>query len=255
MEAMGRVFQFKVPCIILTNNHILSVEIIRKAKESGIAVLQTEQPTVEAYAKVSGFLSDHFAEQMSVHGSFVDIYGCGVLFVGKSGIGKSEICLDLVERGHRLVADDIVVLTQKSENIIMGTGTETVGHFMEIRGLGIIDVRRMFGLKAIRFQKRLEIIVELETWNNESEYTRTGLDNEPIKVLDADIFHVKLPIIPGKNITVISEVIALNYLLNTYGYNAAEAFQEQLSQTIKKKSEGKNILNDVRMVNYFLDDE
>src|SRR5690606_10128456 len=141
------------------------------------------------------------------------VYGVGVLFIGKSGIGKSEVALDLVERGHRLVADDIIILTKKGEGILMGSGTNLVKHFLEIRGLGIIDVKQMFGVRAIRFQKRLEIIVELEVWNDQSDYTRTGLDAATINISDVEIPYVKLPIVPGKNITVISEVISLNYLL------------------------------------------
>ena len=252
-ESLQKLFEFKVPCIIITEGHALTSEELAEANKQNVAIFSTDLPTVEIFSIMEQFLSDQLAEQISVHGSFVDIFGVGILFVGKSGIGKSEISLDLVERGHRLVADDIVVLTNKTHGIIMGTGTDIVGHFMEIRGLGIIDVSRMFGLKAVRFQKRLEIIVELEIWDKESNYTRTGLDNQPIKVFNANIHHVTLPIIPGKNITVISEVIALNYLLNTYGYNAAEAFQTKLQDKI---AQNKNYAqSDIRMVNYFLDDE
>lgn len=257
IEAFGTLLQFPVPCIVVTSEHRLQDSLVAMASAKGIPILYTDYETIDAYGKISQFLNDQFAEQMSVHASFVDIYGVGILFVGKSGVGKSEIALDLVERGHRLVADDIVVLTKRQENVVMGTGTDTIGHFMEIRGLGIIDITRMFGLRSIRYQKRLEIIVELETWKDKSEYTRTGLDSKPIKVMGTDIHYVKLPIIPGKNITVISEVIALNYLLKTYGYSAAEAFQERLQNKIaeNKSKYNSSIINDVRMVKYFLDNE
>lgn len=190
-----------------------------------------------------------------VHGSFVDVYGVGVLFVGRSGIGKSEIALDLVERGHRLVADDVVMLTKKRDAVLMGTGTSLVKHYMEIRGLGIIDVRQMFGIRAIRFQKRLEIVVELEDWDPEKEYDRIGLDDEPKAVMGVDISSVKLPIFPGKNITVISEVIALNYLLRTYGYNAAKEFANKLREEIERRAQNQNGTVDQRIITYFQSDE
>jgi HPr kinase/phosphorylase len=195
---------------------------------------------------VSDFLDDQFAPRISIHGSLVDIYGVGVLFVGKSGIGKSEVALDLVERGHRLVADDLIILTKKGEGILMGSGTNIAKHFLEIRGLGIIDVERMFGVRAIRFQKRLEIVVELELWDEDGEYTRTGLEEKTVNISGVDIPYVKLPILPGKNITVISEVISLNYLLKHYGYDAAKLFSDRLNKKILLKD-----YEDLRGVDYF----
>jgi HPr kinase/phosphorylase len=255
LAAFEGITQFPVPCIIVTNGHPISSALIEAAKKAGICVLSSQYETTEVYSIISEFLIDQFAAQMSVHGSFMDIYGIGMLFVGKSGIGKSEIALDLVERGHRLVADDVVVFTKRKENVLMGTGTEVAGHFMEIRGLGIIDIKSMFGLKSIRFQKRLEVIVELETWEPGAEYTRTGLENEPIKILDSDVNYIKLPIIPGKNITVISEVIAINYLMSTYGHNAAKSFSDSLMQKIENKRNHPQAYDDIRMVKYFLDEE
>ena len=159
-----------------------------------------------------------------------------MLFIGKSGIGKSEVALDMVERGHRLVCDDVIILTKKGEGILMGTGTNVAKHFMEIRGLGIIDVERMFGIRAIRYQKRLEIIVELEIWDEKGEYTRTGLSEKTVAISGVDILYIKLPIIPGKNLTVISEVIALNYLLKHYGHDPAKILQDRLNLKIKEKN-------------------
>ncbi len=159
-----------------------------------------------------------------------------MLFVGKSGVGKSEVALDLVERGHRLVADDVIILTKKGEGILIGAGTNIAKHFMEIRGLGIIDVERMFGIRAIRFQKRLEIVVELEIWDKKAHYTRTGLSVQTVLISDVEILYIRLPILPGKNITVISEVIALNYLLKHYGHDAAKIFQNRLNSRLKSKN-------------------
>ncbi|CAG1022883.1 partial HPr kinase/phosphorylase, partial [Methylococcales bacterium] len=202
----------------------------------GIAVFMTPLETTKFAYFINDFLDDQFSPQIALHGSFVDVYGVGLLFYGRSGIGKSEIALDLVERGHRLVADDIVMISRKGDGILMGTGTELVKHFMEIRGLGIIDVRSVFGIRAIRFQKRVELLVNLEDWDPGKEYTRTGLDNETIELLGVDLQFVRLPIFPGKNITVISEIIALNYLCKHYGFDAARSLSEKLEQTIHGKT-------------------
>ncbi|OGU73620.1 MAG: HPr(Ser) kinase/phosphatase [Ignavibacteria bacterium RBG_16_34_14] len=246
VEAIERIFRFSIPCIILTDNNKPFPELLELSNKNNIPLFGSSLSTTKLVYFVSDFLDDQFAERISIHGSFVDVYGAGILFIGKSGIGKSEVALDLVERGHRLVADDLIILTKKGEGILMGSGTNLAKHFMEIRGLGIIDIERMFGIRAIRYQKRLEIIVELELWDDETEYTRTGLDEETVNVVGVDILYVKLPILPGKNITVISEVISLNYLLKHYGYSAAEIFQDKLTKTINNKN---NI--DLRGVDYF----
>ncbi|MDQ3193714.1 MAG: HPr kinase/phosphorylase, partial [Bacteroidota bacterium] len=146
------------------------------------------------------------------------------------------IALDLVERGHRLVADDVVVVTKKGEGVLMGSGTAISKHIMEIRGLGIIDVRTIFGIRSIRYQKRVEVMVELEDWDRDKAYERTGLDNTVINVLGVETELIKLPIFPGKNITVIAEVIALNYLCKHYGYHAAEEFKKRLEEKINSKT-------------------
>ncbi|PKL80505.1 MAG: HPr kinase/phosphorylase [Ignavibacteriae bacterium HGW-Ignavibacteriae-4] len=252
-QAFKNIVQFDIPCIIITNGNQFHDELVELAKENNTAILSTEKDTTSAVSILSVFLNDLFSPHVTIHGSFMDVYGVGILFTGGSGIGKSEIALDLVERGHRLVADDIVILNNNTGTALMGTGTNLVQHFMEIRGLGIIDVRRMFGIRSIRFQKRLEIIVELEVWDSKGDYTRTGLEENTSKILGVDITTVKLPIFPGKNITVIAEVIALNYLLKTYGYNASEVFTQKLNDTIMNKTKDKNY-SDERIINYFQGD-
>lgn len=245
-KSLTRIFNFEIPCIILTDGNKPLPELAELSEQFSIPIFGTTLSTTKAVFFVSDFLDDQFSPRASLHGSFVDVYGIGIMFIGKSGIGKSEVALDLIERGHRLVADDVVILTKKGEGILMGSGTNIVKHFMEIRGLGFIDVEKMFGIRAIRFQKRLEIVVELEVWNKKTQYTRTGLDTEKINILDVDIPYVKLPILPGKNITVISEVIALNYLLKHYGYDPAVVLQERLSKEINK---GKKVGD--RGIDYF----
>jgi HPr kinase/phosphorylase len=254
IKALDKISQFAIPCVILTNNNTLDIELIGVFANAGIPVFATEYETSKAYYLLSEFLDDQFSPQVVMHGSFVDVYGVGILFIGRSGIGKSEIALDLIERGHRLVADDVVMLTKKRETILMGTGTSLVQHFMEIRGLGIIDIRQMFGIRSIRFQKRLEIVVELEDWDEHGAYTRTGLDELPIEILGVETSKVKLPIFPGKNITVIAEVIAINYLLRTYGYDASQVFSEKLNERIKQKSGMKKFFEEKRIISYFQGD-
>ncbi|MGK9475910.1 HPr(Ser) kinase/phosphatase [Melioribacter sp. OK-6-Me] len=245
-NSLNRIFKFEIPCIIITNSNLPSPEMIELANEFNIPIFGSDYTTTKLIYLLGDFLDDQFAPRITVHGSLVDVYGVGILFTGKSGIGKSEVALDLVERGHRLVADDVVILTKKGEGILMASGTDLVKHFMELRGIGIIDIRSMFGVRAIRYQKRLEVVVELEIWDDKIDYTRTGLEDSFIKILDIEIPYIKLPIIPGKNITVISEIIAINYLLKHYGYDAAKVLQKRIEDQIRKKGEDYD-----RTVDYF----
>ena len=245
IKSFETLFQFDIPCIIVSNENVLDDELIAIATRHGITILTTPLETTKLVYFVSDFLDDQFSPQTVIHGSFIDVYGIGVVLVGRSGIGKSEVALDLIERGHRLVADDVIMITRKGEGILIGAGTDVVKHFMEIRGLGLIDVRSIFGIRSIRFQKRVELVVELQDWKSDVEYTRTGLDHENISILSVEIPHVKLHIFPGKNITVIVEVIALDYLLKHYGYDAAREFAKRLDAAIAEKSKSK------RAIDYF----
>jgi HPr kinase/phosphorylase len=234
-SAFMALLEFNIPCIILTNGNTVEEELLEAASARNIPIFGTPFNTTKVSYFLADFLDDQFAPQMMVHGSLVDVYGVGVLLTGRSGIGKSEIALDLVERGHRLAADDVVMITRKGEGILIGAGTDLVKHFMEVRGLGLIDVRSMFGVRAIRFQKRVEVVIELEEWKPDEDYTRTGLDDLSVSILDVEIPLVKLPIFPGKNVTVITEVISLNYLLKHYGYDAAKVFAKRLEGLIGEK--------------------
>ncbi len=247
IRAFSTLFKFNIPCIIVTNDNTVDPELVQIAADHNVPMMRTPFETTKAVYFLSDFLDDQFSPQVSIHGSFVDVYGIGVLFVGRSGIGKSEITLDLIERGHRLVADDVVTITRKGEGILIGAGTDLVKHFMEIRGLGIIDVPSIFGVRAIRFQKRVEVVVELMEWDSKEGFTRTGLDRQTLKILDVEIPHIKLPIFPGKNITVIAEVIALDYLLKHYGYDSAKEFSQKLENVIAQKSKK----NAKRAIDYF----
>ncbi|NNE34276.1 MAG: HPr kinase/phosphorylase, partial [Rhodothermales bacterium] len=246
-KAFSNLVQFPVPCVFLTESNELHPEIIELATKNGVPVFRTPLPSTEFMTVLREFLYDQFAPQISVHASMVDVYGVGLLLMGKSGIGKSEVALDLVERGHRLVADDVVILTKKDEQVLMAAGTELVQHFMEIRGLGLIDVRSMFGIRAIRFQKRAEVVVNMQLWDPDEEYSRLGMVDETLKLLGVDLPSVKLPIMPGKNVTVLCEVIALNHLLKNYGYDPAEVFSERLAERIRTKRKSAHL----RGIEYF----
>ncbi len=232
--AFEHLVQFPVPCLVLTDSNMLEPPLVERAAEAGIPVFQTPLPTTHFLSVLRDFLSDQFAMQQTIHGALVDVYGIGLLLIGEPGIGKSEVALDLVERGHRLVADDVVIATKKEEQVLMGSGTDLVQHFMEVRGLGLIDVRAMFGIRAIRFQKRIEVVVHMHLWDAETEYTRLAMVEETHPVLGVELPMVKLPITPGKNITVICEVIAMTHLLRHYGYDPAEVFTERLAERIRK---------------------
>src|SRR5438045_6039932 len=178
-----------------------------------------------------------FAPTISLHGSLADVFGVGLFFSGKSGIGKSECVLDLVERGHRLVADDLVITSKRGTDVLIGRGHELQRHYMEIRGVGLVDIPAVFGIRAVRQQKRIEVVVQLEDWHQDAVVDRTGLDGEMTTILDVEVPKIRVPLNPGKNITVIAEVIALNHLLKYSGVDPAERFNERLLRQMRGKSE------------------
>jgi len=235
--AIDRLFQFSMPLIIVCKGLDVPAVLLERANQHQVPVLRTPLSTTPFIHSLTLYLDHMFAPQTTVHGSLVDVYGVGLLFTGRSGIGKSECALDLVERGHRLVADDVVTVTRRHGDVLIGTGNQLLRHHMEIRGLGIIDVQAVFGIRAIRLQKRVELLVNLQEWSIEKDYERTGLDEKHYDLLGVQIPMVEVPITPGKNITVIAEVIALNYLLKvTGGYSPAERLNQHLMELMKRKS-------------------
>jgi HPr kinase/phosphorylase len=170
---------------------------------------------------------------MTAHGSLADVYGVGLLFVGRSGIGKSECVLDLVERGHRLVADDLVIISRRGNDVLIGRGHEMQRHHMEIRGVGIVDIRALFGIRSIRQQKRVEVVVQLVDWDDSAQYERTGLDAEEVEMLGVKLPKVMIPLNAGKNITVVSEVVAMNHLLKYAGVDSAKVFNQRLMDSMQ----------------------
>lgn len=206
-------------------------ELVRGCDEAGVPLCVSALVTSELIVRVTGWLQEQMAPATSIHGVLLDVLGIGILLLGKSGIGKSETALDLVVRGHRLVADDIVHIRQKA-GFVFGSGSGIIRHHMEIRGLGIINIKDLFGIAAVRETKKLELVVELVEWTESEEYDRLGLDERPYNVLDVAVPMVRLPVRPGRNIATIIEVAARNQLLKLQGHNSAKEFQERLNRAI-----------------------
>ena len=221
-------FSYDIPCVMVTKGLELPTDFESIATASGVAILRSQLKTLEFYRRITPFLELQFAPTTNLHGSLADVFGVGLLFTGASGIGKSECVLDLVERGHRLVADDLVICTQRGTDVLIGRGHEMSRHFMEIRGVGLIEIPKIFGIHAVRQQKRIEVVVVLEIWDALAEVDRTGLDGETTQILDVTLPKITVGLNPGKNITVIAEVIAMNHLLRYSGHHAAESFNERL---------------------------
>ena len=232
-------FSFPVPCVFVTKAQELPPGLQEAADAAGIPIIRSSLKTNEFYKRIKPVLEEEFAPTTTLHGSLTDVFGVGLLFVGKSGIGKSECALDLVERGHRLVADDLVITTRRGNDVLIGRGHELQRHYMEIRGVGLIDVPAIFGIRAVRQQKRIEVVVQLEEWDQNAVVERTGLDGSTTRILDVEIPKITVPLNPGKNITVIGEVIALNHLLRYSGVDAAETFNNRLLRRMRDAADAR----------------
>jgi len=226
-------FSFPIPAVFVTKGQRLPNGLREIASEAGIPVIRSKLKTAEFYRRIKPVLEMEFAPTVSLHGSLADVFGVGLFFTGKSGIGKSECVLDLVERGHRLVADDLVITSKRGNDVLIGRGHEMQGHYMEIRGVGLVDIKAIFGIRSVRQQKRIEVVVQLEEWDQNAVVERTGLDMETATILDVELPKVTVYLNPGKNITVVAEVIAMNHLLRYSGVNAAEAFNDRLLGRMK----------------------
>lgn len=238
VNTLDRLFSFGIPCAFVTKGQELPSGLLEAALRTGTAVFRSSIKTAEFYKRLNPFLENEFAPSESVHGSLADVFGVGLLFTGGSGIGKSECVLDLVERGHRLVADDLVLVRRRGTDVLLGRGHELQRHFMEIRGVGLIDIPAIFGIQAVRQQKRIEVVVRLEKWDSTEGVERTGLNAETTHILDVELPLIMVRLNPGKNITVIAEVIALNHLLEfSRGVNPAEAFNERLIGRMRRAAD------------------
>jgi HPr kinase/phosphorylase len=228
-------FGFELPCIFVTKGQDVPTELLELAGARGVPVLRSRLKTAEFYRSIKPIIEDAFAPRTTLHGSLADVYGVGLLFIGRSGIGKSECVLDLVERGHRLVADDVVQVTRRRSDVLIGQGHELAGHHMEIRGIGLVDIPALFGVRSVRQQKRIEVVVQLEDWETAKDADRTGLTRQETDILGVSVPRVIVALNPGKNITVISEVVAMMHLLRYSGVDVAAAFNERLIKRMKEQ--------------------
>jgi HPr kinase/phosphorylase len=229
---LRRVFTGHLPCVLLTQGFTPPVELISEANAAAIPLLRTRASTPDAMARLAASLDTHLAARGVVHGVLMDILGLGVLVVGESGIGKSECALDLVVRGHRLVADDAVELRCRSQSFVLGSCPELTRHHMEIRGLGLINVQDLFGVASTRTSKRVELVVQLERWEPGREYDRLGIDDEFYEALGIRIPMIRMPVAPGRNVAILVEVAARNQLLRTRGHHAARRLVDRLNREL-----------------------
>jgi HPr kinase/phosphorylase len=234
MSRMERLCTDITPAIIITRGLEIPKELIEAAERESVPVLRTKMKTTRFSSRLTNFLESKLAPTTAVHGVLVDIYGIGVLITGKSGVGKSETALELVKRGHRLVADDCVEIRQEDEDTLVGTSPDLIEHLLEIRGLGIINVMTLFGAGAVRSNKRITMVINLENWDSTKQYDRLGLDEEKMKIIDTEVTKITVPVRPGRNLSVIIEVAAMNYRLKKMGVNAAQQFTERLSDVIEE---------------------
>lgn len=235
IDRITRICTDVTPGIIVSNGMEVPQVFIDIANESGVPILVSKRPTDRVIVRITNYLGGKFAPTTAVHGVLVDIYGVGVLITGQSGVGKSETALELVKRGHRLVADDSVEIRQEDYDRLIGSSPPLIEHLLEIRGLGILNIMTLFGAGAVKNYKRISFIVNLEEWNNKKQYERLGIDEETMKIMDVHIPRVTIPVKPGRNLAVIIEVAAMNFRLKRMGVNAAENFSEQLKMMIEKK--------------------
>ncbi|SFH62490.1 HPr(Ser) kinase/phosphatase [Pisciglobus halotolerans] len=234
---MRRMCQEETPAFLISRELVPPQELIQAAEEKQIPVLISDQPTTRLSSNVTSFLEEKLAERFSVHGVLVDIYGMGVLITGDSGIGKSETALELIQRGHRLVADDRVDLYMMDESRIVGEPPEILAHLIEIRGVGIIDVVNLFGVGAIRTSKTVNLAVNLKLWNKNEQYDRLGSSEETLHVFDVDIPKISIPVRTGRNLSNIIEVAAMNFRAKQMGYDATATLNRNLEELIRKNSD------------------
>ncbi|WP_227394247.1 HPr(Ser) kinase/phosphatase [Jeotgalibacillus aurantiacus] len=231
-DRMGQLCTDNTPGIILSRDIEVPAELIEASERNQVPVMKTPVKTTRFSSRLTNFLESKLAPSTALHGVLVDIYGVGVLITGKSGVGKSETALELVKRGHRLVADDSVEIRQEDTDTLIGSSPELIEHLLEIRGLGIINVMTLFGAGAVRSHKRVTLVIDLEIWDKTKQYDRLGLDEETMRIIDTDVTKITLPVRPGRNLAVIIEVAAMNFRLKRMGMNAAEQFSNRLNDII-----------------------
>ena len=231
---MQKLRSFKIPCIIFCRNLPVSEELIQLAVENQVPIFQSEKSTTDFQGEVIRWLKVELAPRISIHGVLVDVYGEGILITGESGIGKSETALELIKRGHRLVSDDVVEIKKVSDVTLIGSAPEMTRHFIELRGIGIINVKNLFGVESVKNTQQIDLVIRLEEWSRDREYDRMGLEDQYTEFLGNKVACHTIPIRPGRNLALICEAAAVNFRQKKMGYNAAQELYERVTNNLMK---------------------
>lgn len=237
MEIYKQFLDYHVPCVIYCSKSIPDEDMLKLAVEKGIPVFSTEKTTSSFMAEIIRWLNVQLAPCISIHGVLVDVYGEGILIMGESGIGKSEAALELIKRGHRLVTDDVVEIRKVSDDTLIGTAPDITRHFIELRGIGIVDVKTLFGVESVKETQSIDLVIKLEDWNKDKEYDRLGLEEEYTEFLGNRVVCHSIPIRPGRNLAIICESAAVNHRQKKMGYNAAKELYKRVQNSLASKRE------------------
>jgi HPr kinase/phosphorylase len=227
-QRLDALFEKGIPCLILTRNHIAMPQLIECSRKYKIPVLRTDETTAAFISSMVKYLNVELAPRTSLHGVLVEVYGEGILILGDSGVGKSETALEIVKRGHRLIADDLVEVRKVSDKTLLGRSPEIIRHLIEIRGIGILDVKELFGVSAVKMQENVDFVINLELWDEKKNYERLGVHEESTEILGIDVPSLTIPVAPGRNLAIIVEVAAINFRQKKMGYNAAKALTDRV---------------------------
>lgn len=236
-EIYDKLMSFRIPCIIFCRDMEPDKDILEAGRRYGVPVLVTEKATSSFKAEINRWLNVELAPCITIHGVLVDVYGEGVLIMGESGIGKSEAALELIKRGHRLVTDDVVEIRRVSDQTLVGTAPDITRHFIELRGIGIIDVKALFGIESVKETQNIDMVIKLEEWSKDKEYDRLGLEENYTEFLGNKVVCHSIPIRPGRNLAIIVESAAVNHRQKKMGYNAAQSFISRIQAGLKKNDE------------------
>ena len=235
LKVISKLLDYKVPCIVFCRNIEVPAGLVEMATEKGVPILRTAKTTSSFMAEVIRWLNVELAPRISIHGVLVEVYGEGILIMGESGIGKSEAALELIKRGHRLVTDDVVEIKKVSDDTLIGTAPDITRHFIELRGIGIIDVKTLFGVESVKNTQSIDLVIKLEEWDKDQEYDRFGLEEEYTEFLGNKVVCHKIPIRPGRNLAIICESAAVNWRQKKMGYNAARELYNRVTNNLMKK--------------------
>lgn len=237
LEIYNQLLECEIPCIIFSRDFEPDEDFLRIAEEKDVPLLGTNKKTSSFMAELILCLSEELAPCVTIHGVLVDVYGEGLLITGESGIGKSEAALELIRRGHRLVTDDVVEIRKINEHTLIGTSPDITRHFIELRGIGIVDVKTLFGVEAVKEKQNIDLVIQLEDWKKDNEYDRLGLEEEYTEILGNKVVCHSLPIRPGRNLAVICESAAVNHRQKKMGYNAAQELYRRVQENLNKKDD------------------